>query len=63
MEGGSHTVDPLVPLAFLAKLVNVLESYVGGVISEMSIKVSCRSFLPPSPGFATRVSRVPICRH
>lgn len=33
-------VDPIVPLAFLHQLHLVLESYVGGAVTEASLKVS-----------------------
>lgn len=34
-----NLVDPIVPLAFLNQLHLVLESYVGGAVTENSLKV------------------------
>lgn len=35
----ARPVDPVVPLAFLAKLHDVLESYIDGAVTESSLKV------------------------
>ena len=37
--GPDDSVDPIVPLAFLGKLHEVLESYIGGPATEASLKV------------------------